>query len=94
MNYRRNELYVDNETRFYITLRRKEVVKSVEKASGITEDEVVNADLRNLYTTEHPKWVTAWSKRESLRQRHKKDLEAIENEAIGLSPELEVNHVT
>jgi hypothetical protein len=94
MNYRRNELYVDNEVRFYITLRRKELVKGVKNPGGITEDEVVNADLRNLYTNEHPEWVLAWDKREKARQKHKKDLERIENEAIGLVPELEVNHTT
>jgi hypothetical protein len=92
MNYRRNELYVDNEVRFFITLRRKELLKGVKNSGGITEDEIVNADLRNLYTNEHPEWVLAWEKRESLRQKHKKDLEQIENEAIALSPELVVNH--
>jgi hypothetical protein len=58
----------------------------------MTEDQVVDNDLRQKYTEENPDWMEAWDKHCSARQRAKKEYDQIEAEAIGLSPELEVNN--
>lgn len=86
MSYRNSQFYTSNEVRFYISLRRKQLIGGVKEASGITEDEVVTGDLRNLYTRDNPEWVLAWDEREKLRQEHKKQLEKIESDALKSSP--------
>jgi len=89
MNYRQSSIYVSNKCRFYLSLKAKQVVQGT--AGKRTEDETADCDLINLYEMANPEWVLLWDKRETLKQKYKKDLQKIENEAIGLSPELEVN---
>lgn len=81
-NYRSNQIYVTNEIRFYLGLRRKQLAHGVEGTSEATEDEIATSDLRTLYTTENPQWVEAWEKREQCRQSHKKELAQIEENAL------------
>ncbi len=82
MSYRRNEIYIDNELQFYAKLRRRQVCGDKAKVDSISEDEIICADLRNLWTTENPSWVLAWDKRETLRQAYKKQLDTLENEVL------------
>jgi hypothetical protein len=78
--YRRNEVYIDNEIRFYATLRAKQLIGDTE--ASMTIDQVINNELRNVWTNANPEWVLAWEKREEMRQAHKKEIEKLEAEAV------------
>ena len=91
MNYRRNELYVSNECRFLLNL----YVKHLMDGKGeMTIDQAADAIIINQLSNDHPDWTVLWEKREELRQKHKKELQAIEDEVLNLSPELVVEHRT
>ena len=91
MNYRRNEVYVSNECRFMLNLYVKQLMAG---KGEMTIDQAADAIIINELSTAHPEWTVLWEKREELRQKHKKELQAIEDEVLNLSPELVVEHRT
>ena len=79
---RHHEILIDNETRFYVGLRCKQLVG--DGPASMSYDEVICNDLRHKYTTENPEWVVAWDEREKLRQDHKKYMAKLEARVLKL----------
>lgn len=89
--FREQQVYLSPEVYWYARVKTKRLVSGT-KAS-MTVDQFVDGELRNLFTVNDPELVVAWEKHCKARQDAKKAYDKIENEAVGLVPELAVNHV-
>lgn len=80
IKFRQSSAYLSDEILFYAKLRKKQVLATSETAD-MTIDQIIDADLRNLYTTQNPHWIGAWESMQTAKQQALDRYRSIEREA-------------
>lgn len=80
LRMRSSEIYVSDETLFYLKLKARQMVQDTD--ASMTVDQVGDSILREQLTTENPDFVTLWAEMAEAKKRAIKEYRAIENKAV------------